>query len=317
MLELRLMHRWSTITYKSVTTPIFNDAEVWQIDVPDIAIEHDFLLNTLFALSAFEIAANSSSVDHREHYLGAAFEYQGQAIRGFQSGLRTITDSSYESVFFCSILLLVLTLASARFVSAKGEPDSKIRHTFVHRELLRGLGVVVLENPDFIDNHATLGKLKMLHELPRTQLDTSTAATLDRIKELNLGRQPLDPAKSLMNRVQLVKRMDSCREALISLEDMFAISAQPEYTSYSIGWIALVSDDYIAAVEESDQVALLTLACWGVLVQKLGRQAWWAENFGKSLIEEIVAAMPVSFTAGKILSWAQEQVSIGCSLNAS
>lgn len=42
LLELQLMHRWSTCTYKSCVTPQANDEELWEQKVPVLAVQYDF-----------------------------------------------------------------------------------------------------------------------------------------------------------------------------------------------------------------------------------------------------------------------------------
>lgn len=54
--ELELMHKYSTETYKSLCTS--NSGHyVWQIAIPRMALQYDFLMNGILALGALHIAA--------------------------------------------------------------------------------------------------------------------------------------------------------------------------------------------------------------------------------------------------------------------
>ena len=110
LLELQLMHRWSTETYKSCTTPGSDDDEVWQYLVPKLALENDFLLNGLFAVTAFEIARLTKKNDY-EQYVNAALEYHTLALGSFRSQLPRVTTERHEAALCLSLMLMVFALA--------------------------------------------------------------------------------------------------------------------------------------------------------------------------------------------------------------
>lgn len=57
ILELELLHQWSTVTYKSYCGTVEDEYWNWQVLVPRLAMQHDCLLHAILAMSALEIAA--------------------------------------------------------------------------------------------------------------------------------------------------------------------------------------------------------------------------------------------------------------------
>jgi Fungal specific transcription factor domain len=159
-MELQLMHRWSTVTYNNILSKFAENHKIWQTTVPEVALKHDFLLNGLFATSAFEIA---SSCEHGSaRYASAALEYQDLAFRGFQAQLCNITHESHEEAIYFSILLMVLALASAQYGTARGELNHMVQEAVGHFEILRGIAVVLAKNPHSVTACPLVHKVKPL-----------------------------------------------------------------------------------------------------------------------------------------------------------
>lgn len=89
-IEIQLLHRWWTVTFASMATQVANDWHVWQKTAPEMALKDDFLLNTIFALSAFEMAF--SYPKEAPEYHSIALEYQGLAFCSFHTHLRSLVE---------------------------------------------------------------------------------------------------------------------------------------------------------------------------------------------------------------------------------
>ena len=311
LLKLQLMHRWSTITYKTISTPNTEDYLVWQRTVPEVALKHDFLLNGLFAVSAFEIAHPAENGNMR--YVSAALEYQGLAFHSFQAQLRDVTPDSHEAVLYFSILLLVLALASTQYVAATGELDSKVQNMVTQFGLLRGVGMVMLSMQDCIATHPLFNHVKPISKLPRVPLDSTTETAMGRLKELNEIRIRSTFGESCHDRAQAILYAESCKKALFWLRECFVTCVEIEYQGYCLAWIGLAGDDYITAIKERDRIALLILMYWGILVERLGYEYWWARNFGNSLIDEISEGVQgdADELTRDVILWARQQVCNG------
>lgn len=311
LLNLQLMHRWSTMTYKTISTPNTEDHLVWQRTAPEVALKHDFLLNGLLALSAFEIAHRSESGSMR--YVSAALEYQDLAFRSFQAQLRDVRPDSHEAVLYFSILLLVLALASSQFVPATGELDSKVQKTVVQFGLVRGVGMAMLSMQDTIATHPLFAEVKPFDKLPRVSLDSNTETAMNILKELNEARLRSTFGESCQSQAQTIIYAESCKNALFWLRECFVTCVGIEYQGYCLAWVGLAGNGYNTAIKEKDRIALLILMCWGILVERLGREYWWARTFGSSLIGEISEGFQgdADKRIRGVILWAQEQVRDG------
>ena len=306
-LELHLMHRWSTDTYKSVSSSLYDDDPIWQLAMPEVAFKHDFLLNGIFAMAAFDMARSSRTEYAR--YISAAFEYQDLAFRGFRARFDQPLSDSYEATLYFSILLLPLDLASSQWMTPGGTLDSWVHHTAIQFELLRGVAMVLASRSGSSSDHPLFGKMKKISDLPRIPLETSTELALGKLFELNERRSSPNHSQSSRTHDNARAYM-GCRKALSWLSECFATCLQEPYHVYCLQWIAYAGDDFFTAVKRRDRVALLILAYWGILIELLGLEYWWARTFGRCLIKEISGAMldDSDETIRGILTWAQHEV---------
>ena len=316
-LELELMHRWSTVTYISVSTPILDDFAVWKCSVPRAALQYDFLLNGVFAVSALELA-HSLGPSESDKYISAAFEFQDRAFQSYQAHLRNNTPESHEALLYFSILLVVLAIAIPPIPSMPPELDNKVQRMIGHFELVRGVGVVITNQlhrytKERLREDPLFKNVKTLDQLPRIPVDPSTETALGSLALLNESRSASSPTGSSDARYKSLVIQGSCKKALFWLEECFSICNNDTYRTWALAWIAMPGDDYIKAVKEKDHVALLILMCWGVLIEPMGNDLWYAEGFGKSLVEEISGSIPVDTDplTQEIVGWARQELFAG------
>ncbi|KAH0844593.1 Fungal Zn binuclear cluster domain containing protein [Fonsecaea pedrosoi] len=311
LLDLQLMHRWSTVTYKSLCSKVAEDDYIWQIAVPRWSLQHDFLRAGLFALAAFDSAsccsAASGSPD-RAKYLAVAVEYQTHALNSFRRRLQQhqgISDKETCEVLLCfSLMLMVLALASSQFMvelacGSQGggggdDDDSMVLNTLTHFELLRGCSTVLGDTAEqYLAQNSYIQKLIPFEMLPRSPLDDDTAVALSQLKTANTRRINSTVDECCQHQVQHAAHSEACKKAITMLEECFAKCVGQgkdlDYQGYVLGWLNMAGEDYVYAIRANDHVALLVLMHWGALVERLGRRVWWARDFGRLLVEEISA----------------------------
>ncbi|KAL4889796.1 hypothetical protein BDV59DRAFT_185877 [Aspergillus ambiguus] len=292
-LELQLMHQWSTRTYKSCCTPGSGDDELWQATVPVLALQHDFLLNGLLALSAFEIAYllkhdKQQESDHSK-YVKVATEYQVVALSGFRSRLSAPSHGTHTAMLCFSLMLMVLALASVQFSrdSSGDNQESVVHIAITHFELVRGCVQVAETEEGHISQNAYVQKLIPFEKLPCIPLDPLLADALAKLSTLNDGRIVSTVLDVHERRVQQVAYWEACKKALTALQECFQKCVGQVYRGYALGWLNMAGEGYIQAVKGDDHIALLILMFWGVLVERLGHDIWWANQFGTFLVDEV------------------------------
>jgi len=299
LLELQLMNRWSTVTYRSMCTPVAKDDYVWQIKVPSMAINFDFLMNGLLAITAFEIGSTFDNAP----YVHAAVEYQTLAIGSFRKQLQDVHPNMIEPILCFSLMLMVLALASAQCrlssrpsvptephnASASSSPADAdmVASTFIHFELLRGCGVVLEGHAQYLAESPYIRRLKRFEELPLTALDPAMESAITKLTEANEARIISSVGEPYEHRVKQIAHWEVCKKAISLLRECFAKCANEDYCGYVLGWLNMAGEDYINAIKDNDNVALLVLVYWGVLIQTLGHQVWWARHYGRLLANEI------------------------------
>ncbi|EXJ58682.1 hypothetical protein A1O7_06111 [Cladophialophora yegresii CBS 114405] len=296
LLELQLMHRWSTVTYKSVCTPAAGDGPVWRDKLPKWALRHDFLLNGMLSLTAFEAASASVAGQNRDRYVTAAIEYQSVALTQFRQHLQLVqmgphrhpSNSSFEPVLAFSMMLMVLALASAQFTGGQG----MVQNTITHYQLIRGCGTVLGDaGEEYLASNPYVLKLTRFDDLPRLPVDSPSAVVLARLNEANERRLTGSVGEPYEARVQHVKYFEACKKSIGLLEQYFAKCmgdvVDESYQGYILGWLNMAGDEYVSAIKDGDRVALLVLMLWGAVVEQLGHKVWWARRFGRLVVEEI------------------------------
>lgn len=278
LLELQLMNRWSTTTYKSLITKIAEDDYVWHTKIPTLSLQSDFLLNGIFALSAFEIASTGPD---QSTYIDIGMECQALALNSFRRQLPS-HDTNFEAVLCFSMMLMVLALGSAQFMG-----DSMISNTITHFELLRGCGTLLEGHEDYLAENPYVQKLKQFEDLPKQKLDSSIEIAMSKLNELNEKRAFSEIQETEEQNLLALKQSEACKTAIVMLQECFSKCANADYDGYALGWLNMAGNEYMKAIRDNDLPALLILMFWGVLIDRLGRQIWWAKYFGRLLVEEI------------------------------
>ena len=302
------------MTYKSCCTPGSGDDEVWQFVVPEYSLQYDFLLNGVFALSAFESARLLRDKPDHEKYVKAAYEYHGNALSSFRSQLPTILRDSHEAALCFSLMLMVLALASVQFpsyTSSEEHGPRMVQSAVTHFELIRGCIPVAESKEGYIAENPYINKMTLFEDLPRAPVDSSIEKALGKLGELNDRRITSSVHEPHGRRVQQVAYWEACKKALSLLRECFEKCRDDMSRGYALGWLNMAGEGYIQAVKEADHAALLILMHWGVLFERLAHQVWWAEHFGHKLVAEIsdrVLGDGKDAVTKEIVLHAQEQI---------
>lgn len=131
------MHHYTSSTAESLCDGSVLD-DVWRKGLPQIAFEHDFLLDGLLSLTALHRA--SENREEQSRWMGTALEYQNRALATFKLVLPDITPELCHSAFGFSLLTLFIALALPQM-----DPTmDPIAHSLAQRHHVRGALAIVV-----------------------------------------------------------------------------------------------------------------------------------------------------------------------------
>jgi hypothetical protein len=327
LLELELMHRWSTSTYKSLCSA---DVDIhWiQVDVPRAAFKHTFLLNAILSMSALEIAICEEGIEKPkfDRLVQAALDYYDLASQS----LRTQLDSNVEpevnhSLYICCIILAAINMAlpqCLRFEDDEQKP-SMIDRMIVLFELYLGTSSVAAIGLSWMSEGPASESMRVavavvLEEGP-DPLDDSTKMALAKLASIVDGNASslssdagVRPETSLQGQSQV-----SYRIAMHLLRKCFVEDAKDTIKGFCVSFPMFAGREFAIAFKNREPIALLITMYWGVLLDRLGKLAWWTKSVGQGLVMEISEELQQSqlqhtSTLGwrETIAWSREQVGL-------
>jgi hypothetical protein len=332
LLELRLMHRWSTTTYRSFCSTVY-DPPWLQFYVPECALEHDFLLYGIFAISSLDMVIGGALVDETQSALHfqAALEYYDKASESFRKQLNNITPANFHSMYIFAFLAAAMHMARplCPHEQRNQQPEGVIGRTAIVMKLLMACSGLAEQNPGLmLDSNSVSGTslttaISAIGDVCHSQdsLDTSTETALARLSllvetdaYLNFQTESVDAPSA---------RNASYKNSVKWLRVSFGMEAKYNDTvmGFCLAWPALAGRDFVQAFNTAEVMALLVVMHWAVLLDRLGSIAWWAASMGKDLVREIsrtvlrmkvqVAIVPEIYHS---IEWAREQVGLTAEL---
>ncbi|KAF2220345.1 hypothetical protein BDZ85DRAFT_284759 [Elsinoe ampelina] len=293
LLELELLHRWTTTTYRSFTS-LPEDIPNMTLTFPRLGLRYPFLLHGLFALAALESSLTCAPADSAR-YLRAGMAYYDAASRSFRGYLPSLDGAGGDLQYS---LYMFSALAMALYV---GVPLCS-----------RAVGVVGGEagygDEDVLEMVAQIFNLQVgMVELAacnaRGLWSSEYGPALVRAEEI--VKTPLpgglgeDTEEALARMKRVVEAASGEEEGMYmqawgGLKFCFTEEKRDLVRSLCIAWPTLAGKPFMQAFRNGDEVALWMLMHWGVLVHRMGRRAWWAMGLGKRLVTELSEKMMLS-----------------------
>ena len=316
ILELELMHQWTSATYKSYCGTYESEYHAWQVLVPRMALKHDFLLHTLFAMSALELADTAESAPAQD-YVHAALDYQSLSSSGLRNelssiDLKAVPQEQHQALYAASSILMILALALPRFLKQPSERTEMLESMLTYIELLKGLVVVFYSrNKDHRDD-PLMANYKTWDELPVKPIDSSVKEALDRLIALNEEVHGFARTDHRTPELQAMTYHAACRKAIFYLQECWERCSSPDTRGYMLAFLLQAGEDFIMALKEKEAVAVLITMHWGVLLESQSYDIWWARDVGKSLVEELsdILGLPDNENSMAGLRWTREQVGL-------
>lgn len=273
------MHKFSTDTYRSLCTEP-SDHYTWQVILPQQALDHDFLLNGILALASLHIASTLDAPAALS-YIDTALEYHNMAFAPYREAIDNLTPMNCDAVVGHSVITTVIGITIPRLTAEREESPNMTENITVVFELLKGLSKILKISRPSMKTRLFLSDSEYFNGNPNN-LDPSTDAALGRLATLNDDSvASVDTEQHRINKSAIsILRLCFCR--FVDNGDAGSVLA----------WLAAVDKEFVHCLRCRKSFPMMILMHWGVLLDQLDGQIWWARNSGKALVSELLTVLP-------------------------
>ncbi|KFY50443.1 hypothetical protein V495_00243 [Pseudogymnoascus sp. VKM F-4514 (FW-929)] len=259
-LHLELIHNFTT----STSLTLNSDATIrnlWRLNVPRLALEFDFVMYAVLALSALHLARFSP--ERYEYLVAQAAILHQNGLRLATTVLPHVTPENCTGIYIFTALTCLITLASPR----KPEDILLVKDTGISEWLLhfRGTRSVMNTSRDIILS-GPMGPLLLAGRQRRTMMaEVAIKQTMetDQLENLeNLVRESVtDPS-----------HVHIYAGAIFELRGSFNIVYAPGFQGYESAdvflWLFEISDEYLNLLKERRQESLAIFAFYCVILKR-------------------------------------------------
>ncbi|KAJ1333843.1 transcriptional activator protein UGA3 [Microdochium nivale] len=283
MMELKLLHHYTTMTCKTLAIRDASSERIWSEIVPNLAFSGaNYLADALLAVAALHLR---SAAPHDQQLIRASHSYMAATLSEYAASLsKGITNSNAEALFLTSALIAFQSTASRVFVRDEGG-GSKDQPAHYHIPLswfhsFQGVKAVVASSWQFLRHSRVV--LPIIEAQPALNLHLGETATTHfghllagLEKELaESGESPEDQALTAQAYHHAVAVMNWVHKI-------------PQ-TGAPLVFLATVSKRFIDLLEAKKPRALAILANYFGLLKLLDR-LWWLKGVSRREIMGIIS----------------------------
>jgi hypothetical protein len=296
--HLLLMHKFSTETYETLCGDQ-SDMRDWQLLIPRLACDHEFLLNGILALAALHLVATTRDSEQEQvlSYLDTALQCNELAFAPFREALTYLTPANCDAVFAQSAIVTVIGMVLPRLnAQHRGEPFSMIETMIPVFELLQGANKVSQISKPW--RQASIFFKYNWEENTTLEPDMAIA-----VKQLRMLNSSIECTDSTQHRINL--------EAIEHLQNSLSKFTHTPHPAPILAWPAYVRKEFVDGLRSRQPFQLLILMHWAVLLKELGTRFWWAEGCGEALVTELLSELKDQNEEWKsALQWPQQKVGL-------
>ncbi|KAI0011450.1 hypothetical protein F4779DRAFT_572748 [Xylariaceae sp. FL0662B] len=295
LLELELMHLWSTKTYHDMCcTP--EDFPYMQYVLPREAIKYDFMMDGLFAMSAIQLA---SQVKGRQAamYVNAATEYFNKGSNSFRTHLSNLNRDNCHVLYMFSAIAVTTNIAIRQFTRPASE--GMIALVKLAFDLLNGSSTVALAAQEWIyESPLPVRALVSRLGAPKEFIDASTREALARLSLINDTRHKAvgeiaEEAGGEESKIKITgydesSKHEMYKKAVACLELCFAEEGRGVLRNFSSAFPSIAGPEFCTAFRQSEPFAMLIVMHWAVLTGRLDTDFEWWTDIGPSVVTEIL-----------------------------
>lgn len=305
------MHHYCTSTFETISLGA-RPGSTQLIEVPRLALTHQFLLDTVFALTCLHLAY-LNPLEAQAH-IADSVRYHSRALNLYRQRLENLQPAECKALFHTSAKLGIISLAM-RAVDA--ETAATLRPTEALGEvasLWRGSKIVLLATQELMDSNTYemmfpapewdtrrdanfdengLRFLKFLRqtvesgELPNVYLSVSTPGTTTTTTTTE-GMDEYDEKPNVNGESSTATSV--YLEAIDELQDIFQVVRLEK--SRILAWLSFIPPLFQNYLQQQQPMAMAIVLLYSVFIRDF-KDYWWAGNFQEQLLNEVVPVVSV------------------------
>ncbi|KAK2004053.1 hypothetical protein LX36DRAFT_7123 [Colletotrichum falcatum] len=296
LLELRLMHQFTSMTSRTLIVNTPATYEIWMNTVPKLAFGGaSYLADAMLAVSALHL--RSFNPDDRT-LIRASHSYMASSLAAYCACLQKgITEANAESLFLTAALIAFQSTASRIFIRDEADPTDpssaySLPLSWFHA--FQGVKTVVATSWPWIRSSSVV--IPIIDSQPVLQLDlgaTSPSSFFGRLLDnLEDELQGEDPIMALSTR-------QSYQHAVAVLNWAHKLP----HRGAALAFPATVSKRFIDLLEERRPRALTILASFFALLKGYESAVWWLDGVARREVMGIVSQFEAASPWWQHLEW--------------
>ncbi|KAJ5910119.1 hypothetical protein N7504_004762 [Penicillium tannophilum] len=300
--EMQLFYQACESTLPSIAKDD-EDSRFWNGKIPQFAVCHDYVMDSLLAVSALHLASEQMDADEIPTWLETALTYQTHATAGLRQELVT-NPQNIEASFMCSAIILILVTAYPG-VCRDETPVDPLYEIMTLRSILSGAAFLWMQ---------------MFHGTERAWLDAWIYQ--DGNNRLAIARANEDPSIVKLH-MTILQKFHTLRSFIESIpgpqrniyRDTYKLLLQSlecwPSGQGSLVWPIRVSDDFMNLVKQGEWMALIFVLFHG-LDKHLSSRKWFARESGKRLVHGVIQNFAGTFPPEWVglVDWVRQAVEV-------
>ncbi|OAX85449.1 hypothetical protein ACJ72_00174 [Emergomyces africanus] len=311
LLEMELLHRWTTRTWMGLYS-IPADEPYMQILLPRAALKDGYVMNSLLAAAAIDLAL-SSNESASATYLCAALEYSNKASAGFRSQLENINQDNLHLLYHLAALSALM-----HFVLPSTQQTTLERVDIIFDLMLGACSIAAYNLKWLTDAPCSSRDILNYEPLSMEILDSDTIVALQKLSIVSRQIQvPVSKHSTIFGTEEAPLASEEYVITIAQLKYCFAEDACGRIKGYFLSMVSLGGRGYASAVKSREPMALFMLMYFGVLLDRAGRDymSWWVGMSGRELVEEVSDILQHSPIAHipegrEGMAWTRQQVGL-------
>lgn len=298
LLELQLLHQYTTSTCKTLLTNSPATDDIWQKSVPELAFKGckgtSYLADAMLSVAALHLRSQNPT---DKALVQASHAYSASSLAAYCATLNSgITAENAESLFLTASLIAFQATASRIFIKDDanlGENSPRYTLPMAWFHAFQGVKTVVATSWQWIRN------------------STIVQAVIDSQPSFQLDLNPLGPNSffgHLLDGLDDELADESQDKITASSQGYFhAVSVlnwahKNSYAPAALAFPASVSRRFVELVEEKRPRALAILACFFALLKRIDN-VWWLGDVSRREVMGLVSLFETGSSWWRRLEW--------------